>query len=338
MTIHSVVLGMDIGGTTTALGLVDRQGHIYKRDTIPTLSHEPAEKFFKRVFERCNDWLKDGGKEGGKEGDRLENPERQDQYDLKGIGIGAPNANYYRGTVEYPPNLDWGLVQVLELVKTYYPLPSAITNDANAAALGEMMFGAAKGMNHFIQITLGTGLGSGIVVNGDVIHGHDGFAGEIGHISMDPEGRICGCGNPGCLETYASATGIIRTVFELLARATESNAFREIPYNELTSKIIFQEAQKGNEIALQAFEITGDILGRGLAISAAHLNPGAIVLSGGLAQAGDFIFKPTHESLEKRLFPVLKNKIKLIPTALPEGDAAILGSAALIWKELDQVL
>lgn len=324
MTTHSVVLGMDIGGTTTALGLVDRSGHIYERDTIPTLSHEPAELLFKRVFQCLDDWLR----KEKKKGNRLET------YDLKGIGIGAPNGNYYRGTVEYPPNLDWGLVKVLDVVKQYSALPSAITNDANAAALGEMMFGAATDMTDFIQITLGTGLGSGIVVNGNVLYGHDGFAGEIGHICMDPQGRVCGCGNLGCLETYASATGMVRTVSELLAQTMEANELRNIPYNELNSKRIFEEAQQGNTLALQAFEMTGDILGRGLAISAAHLNPGAIILSGGLAQAGELIFKPTGESLEKHLFPVLKNKIKLTVTALPDGDAAVLGAAALIWKEI----
>jgi glucokinase len=317
MTKHDVVLGMDIGGTNTAFGLVDRGGVIHERAGIPTLSHEPPEQFFRRLFDKCRELLSAG--------------DNGSRYELKGIGIGAPNGNYYRGTVEHPPNLGWGLVKVVEIVKTYYPLPAVVTNDANAAALGEMMFGAAKDMKHFVEITLGTGLGSGIVVNGQVLYGHDGFAGEIGHVNVEPGGRLCGCGNKGCLEAYVSATGIVRTVTELLAQTGKPNAMRDVSIDELTSKLIYREAKQGNEVALAAFEVTGQTLGRALADTAAHLNPEAVVLFGGLAQAGELLFKPVREYLETHLFPIFRNKIKVIPSALPPGDAAILGASALIW-------
>ncbi len=253
---------------------------------------------------------------------------------LKGIGVGAPNANYYRGTVENPPNLKWGVVNVVEILKQYYDVPVAITNDANASAIGEMLFGAAKGMKDVIVITLGTGLGSGVVVDGKLVYGSDGFAGEIGHTVYDPNGRQCGCGKKGCLETYASATGIKRTVMELLATSNEDSALRNVNYNDLDSKMIYTSALAGDKLAIEAFEITGKILGLKLADAVAVTSPEAIVLFGGLALAGDMIINPTKKSLEENLFHVFRNKVKVLPSGLPEGNSAVLGSAALIWNEI----
>jgi glucokinase len=254
---------------------------------------------------------------------------------IRGIGIGAPNANYYRGTVENPPNLNWkGVVDVSALVRKYYDLPVAVTNDANAAALGEMLYGAAKGMKDFIVITLGTGLGSGIVSRGELVYGADGFAGEIGHTIVDPQGRECGCGQRGHLETYASATGICRTVSELVSLRRTESELRSIAPRDLTSRMIAVAADRGDEIAKEAFEITGRILGMKLADSVAHLSPEAIILFGGLAAAGPLIFDPTKRSLEEHLLPIYRNKVKLLPSGLKEGDTAVLGASALIWNEI----
>jgi glucokinase len=223
-------------------------------------------------------------------------------------------------------------------MKKYYDLPSVITNDANAAAIGEMKFGAAKGMKDFIMITLGTGVGSGIVANGDLIYGADGFAGEIGHTIYDPNGRQCGCGRKGCLETYTSAGGIKRTVFELLALYNDESELRDISFNDMTSKKISEAARKGDKIALKAFDETGRILGIKLADAIAHTSPQAIILFGGLACSGELIFKPTQKYMEENVLNIFKNKVKLIPSALTAGNAAVLGASALIWNELDKVL
>jgi glucokinase len=256
-------------------------------------------------------------------------------YVLRGIGIGAPNANFYRGTVENPPNLNWkGVVNVVALVRKYYDLPVAVTNDANAAALGEMLYGAAKGLKNFIVITLGTGVGSGIVSSGELVYGADGFAGEIGHTTVDPNGRECGCGGRGHLETYASATGICRTVGELLAIRRAESPLRNIAPADLTSKMIADAAGKGDPIAKEAFEYTGRILGMKLADSVAHLSPEAIILFGGLAAAGALIFDPTQRSLEEYLLSIFRNKVKLLPSGLTTGDTAVLGASALIWNEI----
>ncbi|MBI5806808.1 MAG: ROK family protein [Ignavibacteriales bacterium] len=313
-----VTIGVDIGGTNTAYGFVDKSGKIIHTSSIPTYSDKDANQLFERLFAEINSSFKKFEKD----------------YELVGIGIGAPNANYYKGTVELPPNLNWGVVNVLDLIKRYSPLPSAITNDANAAAIGEMIFGAAKGMKNFIVITLGTGLGSGIIVNGDLVYGADGFAGEIGHTTVDPNGRECGCGRKGCLETYASATGIKRTVFELIASTNLPSKLREKSFNELTSKEIADAANEGDKLALAAFDYTAKILGLKLADSVAHLSPEAIILFGGLALAGDLILLPTKKYMEENLLSIFKNKVKIIPSALPGANAAVLGSSALIWNEL----
>ncbi|MHB8339296.1 MAG: ROK family protein [Ignavibacteriaceae bacterium] len=315
-----VTLGIDIGGTNTVFGFVDRQGNCVAESSIPTNSYEAAESLFARLHLEIIELKK----------------KIVGNYNFIGIGIGAPNANYYKGTVELPPNLNWGYVNVLEIVQKYFDIPSAITNDANAAAIGEMKFGAAKGMKDFIVITLGTGLGSGIVSNGELIYGADGFAGEIGHTIFDPNGRQCGCGRKGCLETYASASGIRRTVYELLCDSNDESELRKISFADLTAKTISEAALKGDKIALHAFDYTGKILGIKLADAVAHTSPEAIILFGGLAASGKLIFEPTQKYMEEYMLNIFKNKVKLIPSALTNGNSAVLGASALIWNEIDK--
>ncbi len=313
-----VTLGIDVGGTNTAFGFVDINGRCLTESTIPTKAHNSAEDLFSRLYPEI---------------EKLFNT-ISDRSIFKGIGIGAPNANYYRGTVENPPNLKWGVVNVVEILKQYYDVPVAITNDANASAIGEMLFGAAKGMKDFIVITLGTGLGSGVVIDGKIVYGSDGFAGEIGHTVYDPNGRQCGCGRKGCLETYASATGIKRTVMELLANSNEDSALRNISYNDLDSKMIYSSALAGDKLAIEAFEFTGKVLGLKLADAVAVTSPEAIILFGGLALAGNLIIDPTKKSLEENLFHVFSNKVQILLSGLPEGNSAVLGASALIWNEI----
>lgn len=313
-----VTLGIDIGGTNTVFGIVTEKGKIVFKESIPTNKMEPAEDLFERIFNTFDELFK----------------QYSEEYNLVGIGVGAPDGNYYKGSIENPPNLNWGYVNVKELVHKYHDIPVALTNDANAAAIGEMKFGAARGMKNFIEVTLGTGLGSGIVVDGKVLYGHDGFAGELGHINAIPDGRRCGCGKKGCLETYASATGIIRTVAEMFANYRDSSPLRDIPYSELTAKKIYDAASGGDKIAINAFKYTGKILGEALADAVAILSPEAIVVFGGLAQAGDMILNPTKKHMELNLLNNYKGKIKLVNSGLNEGDAAVLGSSALIWNEL----
>lgn len=314
-----VALGIDIGGTFTKFGFVDKEGNSFLETSIPTTSDKGAEFLFQHLFTLTGKLLKDSS-----------------DLELVGIGIGAPNANYYKGTVEQPPNLNWGIVDVIAIVKKYYSVPAAITNDANAASIGELKFGAAKGMKDFIVITLGTGLGSGIFCNGQLVYGHDGFAGEIGHTIAVHDGRQCGCGRKGCLETYASASGIRRTVFEMLANTTKSSCLRDITFNDLTSKEIYQAALNKDPIALDAFEYTGMILGRSLADSVAYLSPEAIILFGGLASSGELILEPVKRHMENNLLNIFKNKVKVLPSGLSEGNVAVLGSAALIWNEIEK--
>ncbi len=314
-----LVVGIDIGGTNTKVGIVDRDAKIYLHFDFPTRSEKPAEDLFKRIFEKI-------------EQEKKELPEGSV---LVGVGVGAPNGNYFSGKIENPPNLNWASVNVVGLVEEYFHLPAVLTNDANAAALGEMKFGAAQGMKNFIEITLGTGLGSGVVVNGQLVYGHDGFAGELGHVIVVKNGRLCGCGRRGCLETYASASGLRRTVFEIMAEDNQPSILREIPFEDLTSKMVYDAALRGDALAREAFDFTGRILGEALANAVAYLSPEAIILFGGLAAAGDYIFVPTKEYMEKNLLAIYRNKVKILPSGLPESDAAILGSAALIWNELE---
>ncbi|MCF8259729.1 MAG: ROK family protein [Melioribacteraceae bacterium] len=311
-----VALGIDIGGTNTVFGLVDREGNKKLTDSITTNSSEPAEKLFNRIYEQLN-------------------AHNLDEFEIKGVGIGAPNANYFRGSVENPPNLEWDDTNVVEVSRQYLEVPTVCTNDANAAALGELKFGAAKEMKNFIEITLGTGLGSGIIVNGDVLYGATGFAGELGHVTAVSGGRDCGCGRRGCLETYASATGIVRTVSELLGDSREKSVLREIPFKELSAKRIADEARNGDKIALEAFDYTGLVLGEALANAVAAFSCEAIVLFGGLALAGDLLFEPTQRYMDEHMLEIFKNTCQLLPSKLPSGDAAILGASALIWNEID---
>lgn len=315
---REVTLGIDIGGTNTVFGFVDREGNLISESSISTNQHQGAQDLVLRLSLEINNLLEKISKD----------------YILRGIGIGAPNGNYYKGTVENPPNLKWGIINLIEIFHQYFDLPVAVTNDANASALGEMLFGAAKGMKNFIVITLGTGLGSGIVVDGKLVYGSDGFAGEIGHTIYDPEGRLCGCGRRGCLETYASATGIKRTVMELFGNSNEDSVLRNISFNDLDSKMIYSAAMSGDNLALQAFEYTGKVLGIKLADAVAHTSPEAIILFGGLALAGDLIISPTKKYMEDNLFHVFKNKVKIIPSGLTKGNSAVLGAGALIWNEI----
>ena len=316
--LKAVVLGVDIGGTNTKFGFVDRDGKCLASSSIPTDSHQPAGKFFQRLQRDSNLLFQD----------------LNEKYALVGIGIGAPNANYHKGTIEHPPNLGWDFVDVRAELANLFSIPSAVTNDANAAALGEMLFGAARGMKDFIVITLGTGLGSGIVANGELIYGADGFAGEIGHTTVDPNGRRCGCGRHGCLEAYCSATGLCRTVQEFICNSTEPSELRKVSYADLTAQIVSEAALRGDPLALQAFESCGRTLGMKLADSVAHLSPEAIIISGGMASAGALIFEPTQRSLEEHLFPIFRNKVRIIPSQLTESNAAVLGGGALIWNIL----
>ena len=303
------VIGIDIGGTTTAFGFVGQSGNLLYEANLATQAHQPADTLVSRLHDTIEKL-------------RTALPQK---ITLSGIGIGAPNANYLRGTVENPPNLNWGAVtNLVEMFRQRYDLPVAVTNDANAAAIGELLFGGARGMKHAIIITLGTGLGSGIIVNGELLYGADGFAGELGHTTVDPNGRDCACGKRGCLETYVSATGLCRTVSELLAKRLDPSSLREVSYSELTSKKIYEAACGGDAIALAAFDATARILGMKLADAVAHTSPEAIFLSGGLAAAGDLLITPTRRYLNEFLFGPYKGKVKLLRSDLPESSGAIL--------------
>jgi glucokinase len=318
MEATKVVLGIDLGGTKTAFGFVNKKGKCYGVKSIPTNSHQPAKDLVKRIYDVYSDWIN----------------KDKEKYQVVGIGIGAPNGNYFKGTIENPPNLHWGTTNMVELIERVFDLQAVLTNDANAAAIGEQKFGAGKNLKNFIVITLGTGLGSGIVVDGRLVYGHDGFAGELGHMVIRPNGRLCGCGRRGCLETYASVSGIIRTVFELQANLPQDSKLRKIAYHDPDGEQIYKLAKAGDPLALKAFDETTRILGEGLATSVAHLSPEAIILFGGLSLAKEFIFEPTKKYLEENLLTIFKNKVRIIPSALPPGDAAVMGAAALMWHEL----
>ena len=314
-----VAAGIDIGGTFTKIGIVDKEGIVYAEDSIPSDTHSDISLYLDELESAVRSLFKNS----------------EQKLELQAIGIGAPNANYYSGSIEFAPNLNWkGIIPLAELIHKRFPVPVAITNDANAAAIGEMMYGDAVNMKNFIVITLGTGLGSGIVVNGGLVYGHDGFAGEMGHVNVSEDGRHCGCGRKGCLETYVSATGIKRTVYELLARRNEDSELRAIPFEKLTSKLISKAADRGDIIAKKAFDRTGKALGRSLADVVALFSPEAIFLLGGLAKAGDHLFKPAKQYMESHLLDVFKDKVQIRPSALKKGNAAVLGAAGLAWKEI----
>lgn len=311
------VIGIDMGGTTTKFGIVDARGTVLTQGAIKT--NEPDIKKYVKELKAGMNVLIDGI--GGIE-------------QIKGIGAGCPNGNYYTGNIEYAANLPWkGIVPFAKMLQDSFQIPAAITNDANAAAVGEMTYGASKGMKDFIMITLGTGVGSGIVIDGKVVYGHDGFAGELGHVIMDRtgQGRLCGCGRKGCLETYASATGVARTAREIMEKSKRKTLLRELDIDKITSKDVYDAAIQGDEVALEVFNFTGKILGEAFADFIAFSAPEAIIMFGGLTKAGDLIVKPVVENMEANVLKIWKNKVKVILSELKESDAAILGASALAW-------
>ena len=311
------VVGMDIGGTNTVFGIVDQDGNVVCQDSVKTKAYPIIEDYVNAIGEKLDVLIESvGGKDK-----------------INGMGVGAPNGNYYTGNIEFAPNLSWkGIVPLAKLFGERVGVPCKLTNDANAAAIGEMTYGAAKGMKHFIMITLGTGVGSGIVIDGRLVYGHDGCAGELGHVIAVPDGRLCGCGRKGCLETYCSATGIVRTAKEVLTSSYDPSMLRNIPESELTSKDIFDCAMAGDAIAKDIFQKTGELLGKSLANFTAFSSPEAFIIFGGLAKAGDLIFKPVKEAMEENMLAVFKNKVKVLPSQLKDADAAVLGASALGWE------
>jgi glucokinase len=336
-----VAIGIDIGGTNTAIGVVDREGNILyeKQPQVPTPQKRDNPQGSAKISEELlNEFVSVLSEEIKSAIDIVAkiNP----AIEVMGIGIGAPNANYYTGTIEHAPNLPFvGVIPFAKMIQAKFPEIAHIklTNDANAAAIGELIFGGGKTMQNFVMITLGTGLGSGLIVNGDLVYGADGFAGEIGHTTIGRGTRLCGCGATGHLEAYCSATGIKRTVYELLAKYNSSESvLASIPFNDMTSKKVFDAAEAGDKLAKEVFDVTGELLGEALADTVHHLSPEAIFLFGGPVAAGDYIFKPTKESMERHLLPIFRNKVKILPSSLKMGSAGIVGASALVWKELEK--
>ena len=315
----SYAVGIDIGGTNTKFGIVDRNGHIIEQDRMASNEHEDVSEYIEELIGKLDPMIQ---RAGGK-----------DQF--KGIGIGAPNGNYYTGTIEYAPNLKWkGIIPIARMFTEKTGLKTQLTNDANAAAVGEMMYGCARGMKHFIVITLGTGVGSGIVIDGKILLGHDGFAGELGHTIIRHNGRLHkGTSMKGSLEAYASATGVRETALELLTQYPEQESLlRDYSINDLTSQSVYECAIKGDKIANEIFEFTGQVLGEALANFVMFSSPEAIILFGGLTKAGDLIMNPTRKAMEENLLQIFQNKVKLMFSELKEADAAILGASALVWE------
>lgn len=315
-TSNEYAIGIDIGGTNTKYGLVNHRGEILEKGELKTEGYESIEVFIDAMYNVLTPIIEKNKHLGT----------------VKGIGIGAPNGNFYTGTVDYAPNLQWkGVLPIVKLVTERFGVPSALTNDANAAAVGEMMYGAARGMRDFIMITLGTGVGSGIVANGQLVYGHDGFAGELGHTIIRHGGRPHWSTKlDGSLEAYCSATGIVLTAKELLASGNEPSSLRDL--TEITSKHIYESAMSGDKIAQETYRFTGQVLGEALANFIMFSSPEAIILFGGVIKAGDLLMKPTKEHMEKNLLPIFQNKIRLVFSELKEADAAILGASALVWE------
>jgi len=314
---ESLAIGIDIGGTGTKFGIVDRNGNVLFSSEISTKGHAQVETFIDELYNKLAVLIEEAGGSGR----------------IRGIGVGAPNGNYYSGTVEYAPNLPWrGIIPLAKLIQNKFQLPTILTNDANAAAIGEMMYGAAQGMKDFIMITLGTGVGSGIVANGSLIYGHDGFAGELGHTITIPNGRYHeGTGKKGSLESYASATGVKLTAIEMLEKSKEDSLLRKVPKDKLDSRSVYDAAIQGDKLAREIFDFTGSVLGMALANFVMFSSPEAIILFGGLTKAGDLILKPTREHMEGNLIQIFQNKVKILVSHLKESDAAILGASALVW-------
>jgi glucokinase len=315
---NELAVGIDIGGTNTKYGVVNHRGEILQKGELKTEDYLLVEDFIDALYKKLFPVIESFGKDN-----------------FQGIGIGAPNGNFYSGTIEYAPNLKWkGIIPLADIVSKKFDLPAALTNDANAAAVGEMTYGAARGMKDFIMITLGTGVGSGIVSNGHLVLGHDGFAGELGHAIVVPGGRLHhGTGMHGSLEVYASATGVARTAVEMLSQyPDEKSLLRDYPVKKIDSKVVYECAMKNDALAKKVYAYTGKILGEALANFVMFSSPEAIILFGGLTKCGDMILKPTHKHMEKNLLPIFQDKVKLIFSELRESDAAILGASALVWE------
>ncbi|GHT70683.1 glucokinase [Bacteroidia bacterium] len=314
------VIGIDMGGTNTVIGIVNARGEILYQTAIDTTAHKTGESYADALSEAVNTLVEKSG--------------LKDQ--IKGIGIGAPNGNYKTGTIEKAANIEWAkgiVVPLAQMVSDRTDFPCKLTNDANAAAVGEMTYGVAKGMKDFIVITLGTGVGSGIVAGGELIVGHDGLAGELGHvISVRHNGRVCGCGRSGCLETYASANGVSRSAREFLSEKDTPSSLRNIIDRSITSKDVFEAAEEGDELAIEIFNYTGRILGEAFADFIAFSSPEAIVLFGGLAGSWKYLEEPIQKSLDENVLNVFKGKTKLLLSELKGAEAAILGASALAWE------
>ncbi len=312
-----IVVGIDIGGTNTEIGLVDINGNILEFDKFETQKFKNEVEYIETLSQKVKSLV-------------------FNKYKIIGLGVGAPNANFFTGKIENAPNINWArkVIPFTEMLSDIFKVDVKITNDANAAAIGEMLYGNAIGVKDFILITLGTGLGSGFVCNGELILGHDGFAGEMGHITAVYGGRLCGCGKQGCLETYVSATGIRTTVLEMLRYSKKESLLRKYEAKDITSKSIYEAAVLGDILAHDVFDFTAKILGEKLADIVALTSPKAIYFFGGLSAAGDYLLVPTKKYMEQNLMPIFKNKVKLEVSALMGKNAAVLGAAALIWKEI----
>ncbi|MDD6835710.1 MAG: ROK family protein [Parabacteroides sp.] len=312
------VVGIDIGGTNTVFGVVDARGTVLYSGSIKTGKYAEIEEYVTALGQGLTQII-----------DQVGGPEK-----IKGIGVGAPNGNYFNGCIEFAPNLPWkGKIPLAQLISEKVGgIPVALTNDANAAAIGEMTYGAARGMKDFIVITLGTGVGSGIVINGQLVYGHDGFAGELGHVIVRRNGRQCGCGRQGCLEAYTSATGVARTAREFMEIRKEDSVLREIDPADITSKDVYDAAMKNDKLALEIFEMTGKMLGEAFADFVAFSSPEAIILFGGLTKAGDLIMDPVKRAMDANMLKVYEGKTKLLVSQLKESDAAVLGASALGWE------
>lgn len=313
------VLGLDLGGTNSVLGIVDARGHVIARTSIKTQQYTDINEYVDALYTEA---IKIIEPVGGMEV-------------IRGLGAGAPDGNYYTGNIEFAPNLPWkGIVPFAKLLSDKFGVPCTVTNDANAAAMGEMMYGAARGMKNFIMITLGTGVGSGIIIDGKMVYGHDGFAGELGHTKIDhsENARLCGCGQRGCIEAYASATGVARTAREILAKTTKETVLRDLNPEEITSYDVFKAAEQGDEVAKEIFDYTGTLLGQKLADFVAFSAPEAIIMFGGLTKSGHWIMDPVVKALNDNVMPIWKNKVKVMFSDLKEADAAVLGASALAWE------
>lgn len=315
------VVGIDLGGTCTKYGFVTRDGELLASDAIPTDSQIAHQNFFEQLYDNI-----------------LELKESLNRtVTVKGIGVGAPTGNYLTGTIDNASNLDWSKqVPVTEILASYSNLPTVLTNDANAATMGEMLYGAGRSLENFIAITLGTGLGCGIVLNNKLVVGQNGHAGEIGHITVSYDGRVCKCGRIGCLETYVSAPGLIKTVMELMDTTELDSELRDLSVSDLDARKITDAARQGDHLALKSFEYTGKILGLKLADIVACINPQAIIVSGGLSKAGSLILEPTKKYMERQLLNIFKGQVDIFKSKLAEKNAAILGAAAFVWKQLEE--